>query len=71
MWCIFALLSAITAAYLLGATFVFASPACQDASPYNTADSKGTTERATLFVDTLKNIEAVGYKAGIIENVPE
>ncbi len=71
MWCIFALLSAITAAYLLGATFVFASPACQDASPYNTADSKGTTERATLFVDTLKNIEAVGYKAGIIENVPQ
>ncbi|MBP5343829.1 MAG: DNA cytosine methyltransferase [Alphaproteobacteria bacterium] len=54
-----------------GATFVFASPPCQDASPYNTADTKGTTERATLFVDTLKNIEAVGYKAGLIENVPQ
>lgn len=53
-----------------GATFVFASPPCQDSSNLNTADSKGTTERATLFADTLKNIEAVGYKAGIIENVP-
>ncbi|MBE6455298.1 MAG: DNA cytosine methyltransferase [Alphaproteobacteria bacterium] len=53
-----------------GATFVFTSPPCQDSSNLNTADSKGTTERATLFADTLKNIEAVGYKAGIIENVP-
>ena len=54
-----------------GATFVFASPPCQDATQYNTADSKGTTERAILFDPTLKVIEAVGYKAGIIENVPQ
>ena len=54
-----------------GATFVFASPPCRDASQYNTSDSKGTTERATLFYDTLKVIKAVRYKAGIIENVPQ
>lgn len=54
-----------------GATFVFASPPCQDSSSLNTADSKGTTERAKLFDPTLKVIKAVGYKAGIIENVPQ
>lgn len=54
-----------------GATFVFASPPCRDASQYNTSDSKGTTERATLFYDTLKVIKVVRYKAGIIENVPQ